>query len=306
MESQLPLSPEREHPLASLRPLRDRVVDHDVYHQMKTVDHLRVFMEHHVFAVWDFMSLLKALQQRLTCVEVPWVPQGDALSRRLINELVLEEESGEGDAGCFLSHFELYRAAMESCGADTSRIDAFVEQIRRGGAVPTALEMANVPGAARSFVETTWEIVASSPAHAIAAAFALGREEVIPDMFRTLVAELAKRFPDRFDLLQDYLERHIRLDSDHGPMALQLLARLCGDDPAKWAEAEEGGRAALNARIELWDGVVEELVATKSQPTARPAQRDRGVDPPRVDAVGREEDGNPPPPQSGGDNASKI
>ena len=263
MESQLPLSPEREHLLASLRPLRDQVVDHDVYHQLKTVDHLRVFMEHHVFAVWDFMSLLKALQRRLTCLEVPWVPQGDALSRRLINELVLEEESGEQKAGGYLSHFELYRAAMESCGADTSRIDAFVEQIHRGGAVPTALEMANVPGAARSFVETTWEIVASSPAPAIAAAFALGREEVIPDMFRTMVAELAKRFPGRFDLLQDYLERHIRLDGDHGPMALQLLAKLCGEDPAKWAEAEVGGRAALNARIELWDGVVEELAATR-------------------------------------------
>ncbi len=65
MESQLLLSPELEHLLASLRPLRDQVVDHDVYHQMKTVDHVHVFMEHHVFAVWDFMSLLKALQRRL-------------------------------------------------------------------------------------------------------------------------------------------------------------------------------------------------------------------------------------------------
>ncbi len=264
MESQLPKSLEREHLLASLRPLRDQVVDHDVYHQMKTVDHVRVFMEHHVFAVWDFMSLLKALQQRLTCVEVPWVPQGDALSRRRINELVLEEESGEGDEGRYLSHFELYRAAMKSCGADTSRIDTFVESIRRGVTVIKALEVANVPGAARGFVEVTWEIVASGPAHSIAAAFALGREEVIPNMFRKLVAELDGHFPGRFDLLQDYLEQHIRLDGDrHGPMALQLLAGLCGDHPEKWAEAEESARAALNARIALWDGVTEELAATK-------------------------------------------
>ncbi len=264
MESQLPLSPEREHLLASLRPLRGQVVDHGIYHQMKTVDHVRVFMEHHVFAVWDFMSLLKALQRRLTCVEVPWIPQGDAVGRRLINELVLEEESGEQRAGRYLSHFELYRAAMKSCGADTSRIDTFVERIRRGVTVIKALDVANVPGAARSFVEMTWEIVASGPAHAIAAAFALGREEVIPDMFRKLVAELERQFPGRFDLLQDYLERHIRLDGDrHGPMALQLLTGLCGEDPAKWAEAEEAALAALTARITLWDGVVEELVATQ-------------------------------------------
>ncbi len=264
MQSQLPLSPEREHLLASLRPLRNQVVDHDVYHQLKTVDHLRVFMEHHVFAVWDFMSLLKALQRRLTCLEVPWVPQGDALSRRLINELVLEEESGEGDAGCYLSHFELYRAAMDSCGADTSRIDAFGERIRRGMAVPRALGLANVPGAARDFVESTWEILASGRTHAVAAAFALGREEVIPDMFRTLVAELEEQFAGRLDLLQDYLQRHIRLDGDHhGRMALQLLTKLCAEDTAKWAEAEEAARAALNARIELWDGVVEALAAAE-------------------------------------------
>ena len=264
MENELVLSPELKRLLASLRSLRNQVVGHRVYHLVKSGDHLRVFMEHHVFAVWDFMSLLKALQQRLTCVEVPWVPQGDAVSRRLVNELVLEEESGESDEGCYLSHFELYRAAMESCGADTSRIDAFVEQIRRGVTVIKALEMANVPGAARSFAERTWEIVASGRAHAIAAAFAFGREEVIPDMFRTLVAELERQFPGRFDLLQDYMKRHIRLDGDcHGPMALRLLAKLCGEDPAKWAEAEEAARAALTARITLWDGVIEELVATK-------------------------------------------
>ncbi len=264
MPNQLSPSLELERSLAALRPLRDRVVGHKVYRRVKTVEHLRIFMQHHVFAVWDFMSVLKALQRALTCVEVPWVPEGDAVSRRLINELVLEEESGEVHEGCYLSHFELYRAAMESSGADTSRIDAFGEQIRRGMAVPRALELANVPGAARDFVESTWEIVASGRAHAVAAAFALAREEMIPDMFRTLVAELEEQFPGGLDLLQDYLQRHIRLDGDHhGRMALQLLAKLCAEDTTKWEEAEEAARAALNARIELWDGVVEELAAAE-------------------------------------------
>src|SRR5713226_3283759 len=110
----------------SLRPLRKRVAEHEVYRRIETLQELRLFMEHHVFAVWDFMSLLKALQQRLTCVTVPWTPQGHRLSRRLINEIVLEEESDEDTRGGYISHFELYRAAMEQCGADTSRVDAFL------------------------------------------------------------------------------------------------------------------------------------------------------------------------------------
>ncbi len=246
---------------AVLRPLRDRVVDHRIYQQIDTMDDLRSFMEHHVFAVWDFMCLLKALQQHLTCVAIPWLPRGDALSRRLINEIVLEEESGESQRGCYLSHFELYRAAMQSCGADLSRIDAFVDQLRRGVAVPRALELAHVPDAARRFVESSWAVASSCPPHSIAAAFTFGREELIPDMFKTLVGELGTQFPGRLDLLQDYLQRHIRLDGDrHGPMALRLLAELCGDDPQKWSEAEEAARTALGDRVALWDAVAEALV----------------------------------------------
>ena len=83
----------------SLRPLRQQVVEHPVYRHIETLADVRLLMEHHVFAVWDFMSLLKALQRHLTCVTVPWVPQGDRHSRRLINEIVLAEESDEECGG---------------------------------------------------------------------------------------------------------------------------------------------------------------------------------------------------------------
>ena len=96
----------------SLRPLRDQLFNHEVYRSIKTPDDLRTFMEHHVFAVWDFMSLLKALQRHLTGVTIPWLPQGDRNARRLINEIVLDEESDEDGEGGYISHFELYRAAM--------------------------------------------------------------------------------------------------------------------------------------------------------------------------------------------------
>ncbi len=246
----------------SLRPLREKLAGHGIYQQIETLEDLQIFMEHHVFAVWDFMSLLKALQIRLTCVAVPWVPQGDRLSRRLINEIVLEEESDEESGGGYISHYELYRAAMEQCGADISRIDCFLHRIGSGEAVVKALEAADAPKAAQAFVRTTMRIVESGSAHLTAAAFTLGREDVIPVMFRPLVTKLQNRFPGQLTLFQDYLERHIRLDEErHTPMGLQMLAVLCKDDLRKWREAEEAARVALKTRIALWDGVVGQIAS---------------------------------------------
>lgn len=251
--------------LKSLRPLREQLVAHDVYSHIKTLADVRMFMEHHVFAVWDFMSLVKALQRQLTCVTVPWTPQGHPLSRRLINEIVLAEESDEDSQGGYLSHFELYRAAMGQCGADLSRIDGFVDQVRQGEDVCRALDKAGVPQAAQAFVRTTWRIVESGSLHAIAAVFTLGREDLIPDMFRALVTELHKQFPGQLTLFHNYLERHIHLDQEHhAPMALQMLAALCHNEQTKWREAQEAARVSLKARIALWDRVVEQLAVARA------------------------------------------
>ena len=244
----------------SLRSLREQLVKHRLYVQMKTPADLHIFMEHHVFAVWDFMSLLKALQLRLTCVTIPWVPQGDPNARRLINEIVLDEESDDNGEGGYTSHFELYRAAMAQSGADASGIDHFLDRLERGDPFNEALEQARVPEAARIFVRATWDILGSNSTHSIAAAFTFGREDLIPDMFRALVLDLDERFPNQLGLLRYYLERHIQLDEEHHtPLARRMVAVLCGTDQKKWREAEEAARAALHARIALWDGVVEQI-----------------------------------------------
>src|SRR5689334_17205078 len=92
---------------AAVATTRSAVTGHEMYSRLASREAIVTFMEHHVYAVWDFMSLLKSLQRNLTCVDVPWVPTGPTASRRLINDIVLVEESDEL-AGGFISHFELY------------------------------------------------------------------------------------------------------------------------------------------------------------------------------------------------------
>jgi hypothetical protein len=242
----------------AIEPARQKVVSHPLYRQLNTRDAVVTFMEHHAFAVWDFMSLLKTLQRRLTCVQVPWVPAGPRASRRLINDIVLVEESDELGNG-FISHFELYLDGMRQAGADTSRIDAFIGLLRDGQPVVLALEEARVPRSAAEFVATTWGFIEDAPVHCQAAAFAFGREDLIPEMFDQ-VAALNAEFGE-LSTFVDYLRRHIQVDSEeHTPMAMQMLADLCGDDSTKWAQCEETINLAFAARMKLWDGIAERVL----------------------------------------------
>jgi len=159
----------------SIRPLRDRLVRHPLYTSIATARGLQVFMEHHVFAVWDFMTLLKSLQRSLTRVELPWIPTADREARRLVNEIVLAEESDEDGRGGHASHFELYLDAMAQARADVRPIHRFLEAIRGGASIETALESTGVPPSVGNFVRTTWSFVDSgsmprSPRHSPSAA----------------------------------------------------------------------------------------------------------------------------------------
>jgi hypothetical protein len=249
---------DRQHPgLAALQqaiePARQRVLSHPMYGRLNSLEAVRTFQETHVFAVWDFMSLLKSLQRTLTCVSVPWVPSGPTASRRLINDIVLVEESDELGDG-FTSHFELYIAGMAESGADTGPITAFVELLREGTAVTEALKLAAAPQAAVDFVAVTWSIIETAPVHCQAAAFAFGREDLIPEMFQQVISIEDEK--GQLGAFKDYLARHIEVDGEqHTPMAMQMLIDLCGEDDATWAACAETVRTALEARTELWTAI---------------------------------------------------
>ncbi len=249
--------------------LAARLLAHPLYAAVRDERALRTFMAGHVACVWDFMTLLKALQRQLTCVELPWVPTPDPQARRLVNEIVLDEESDLAPGGGHLSHFELYRAAMRDAGADGRPIDALLDGLRAGLLPDAALRRSGLPPAAQAFARATLDVALSGEVHRIAAAFAWGREDVIPDMFRRLVEALAEREPARWGRLRHYLERHVERDGEaHGPAARALADRLCGNDPRRQAEARATARAALQARLDLWDALLAQVRGAADAPLA--------------------------------------
>lgn len=242
-------------PAPSIDGLRCRINEHPVYAAVRTPSALALFASHHVFAVWDFMSLLKRLQQELTCVAVPWMPAANPAAARLINEIVLGEESDETPAG-YRSHYELYRAAMTEIGAPAHWIDGFLHRLRAGQPLSPALRDCGAPPPVVQFVETTFSILNTGAIHEIAAVFTLSREDLVPQMFLRVTAECAMHRED-YPQFFYYLDRHIEVDSgSHGPLAHALLAELCGDDPTRRQQAETAACRALEARLALWDGIL--------------------------------------------------
>ncbi|MDH5827347.1 DUF3050 domain-containing protein [Sphingobacterium faecium] len=236
---------------------RDQLLAHPLYSKIKTLGDLQVFMQGHVYAVWDFMSLLKALQQKLTCTTTPWYPSAYPDTRYLINEIVVAEESDEYIDGRRLSHFEMYLDALEAIGGSTHEVNEFLNQVYKGSPILEVIAESTLHSNIKEFLTFTFDIIENGSAHEIAAAFTFGREDLIPDMFSSILKEIQLNFPNaNLEKLLYYFERHIELDADeHGPLAMKMIMELCGDDLGKWKEVEEVSKLALEKRIKLWDAI---------------------------------------------------
>lgn len=246
----------------SLAAARVRLVNHSLYRELTSQERVRIFMKHHVFAVWDFFSLLKRLQSEVTCVMVPWLPRGLGDHARFITEIVVAEECDEGVNGGHLSHFELYLSAMDEVGADKAPVEGFISRLRGGSDVFAALDSPDIPPTAQEFVRHSLDLALNGAPHEVAASFCHGRENLLPDVLggaRDGMQHVLRETP----VFEHYLERHITLDHDeHGPLALRLLAAMCDGDPVRTAEADRVAVEAIEARSKLWDGVLAEIDAS--------------------------------------------
>ncbi len=247
---------------AKIEPQKELLLHHPLYKKVQTIEDLQCFLENHVYAVWDFMSLLKALQAKLTCTTTPWFATKNPETRYLINEIVLAEESDLSIDGRRLSHYEMYIEAMQSSGANTTGIEHFLSEVDSLQNIFVAIKKSTLHPNIKNFLDFTFKVIEEGKAHKIAAAFTFGREDLIPSMFTEILKNFQENFP-KTDLskLIYYFERHIELDADeHGPMAMKMITGLCGDSEQKWAEVEEVSILALEKRIGLWDAIEESIL----------------------------------------------
>lgn len=246
---------------APLQKARKQLMSHPLYRRVSSLQDLRIFMEDHVFAVWDFMTLAKRLQRDLTCITLPWLPSADPKQTRFINEIILAEESDVMPGGSAASHLEIYLSAMDEVGASRKVFDYFLESLHDGMPVPAALKEAKVPAHVAAFVNHTIQTAREGSTLEVCASFLYGREDAIPEMFQRLI----KSWPDsdvEAPLFRYYLERHIELDGDdHGPAARKMLGKMIDGDPFLWNTAAKSAQRALQLRLYLWQGTYTRLAS---------------------------------------------
>ena len=246
----------------SIKEPREKLLNHKLYTEIKSIEDLQIFTSNHIFAVWDFMSLLKALQNNLTCTKVPWTPNKNSETAYLINEIVLAEETDISQDGKRKSHYELYLDAMIDIGVKVENIEKNIMLLSSSDSIENSIEKLDIHPKIKEFLKFTFSIIDEGKPHKIAAIFTFGRENLIPNMFNEILHEFQNNFTEKdISRLIYYFERHIELDEDeHGPMALQMVNELAENDPLKWEEIRDISIVALEKRIGLWDAIYDNVM----------------------------------------------
>ena len=248
----------------NLEPLKSKLKNHNLYNIINTQEDLKIFCESHVFAVWDFMSLLKKLQIELTSINIPWMPSNNSEVSKLINEIVAGEETDETLDGSAISHYEMYINAINDIGVDTNLISNQISSLNDINTIIDDINKLDIDDYIKEFLKFTFRIINNDKTHEIASAFTFGREDLIPDIFIPLLEKINSSDNTRIDKLIYYFKRHIEVDGDmHGPMAMKMLSFLCSDDETKINESLVASKDALKVRIALWDGIENKILNKK-------------------------------------------
>ncbi len=237
---------------------RTDLLGHPVYAAVHSIARLRVFMQHHIWAVWSFMSLAKRLQRELTCIDLPWLPPKATDLTRFINEIILGEESDRMLDSTYKSHFDLYVSAMQEIGANPEPALGFIAALRNGSHFETVLE-SSIPAAVAEFVNFDVQLARHGSLAEVCGSFLWGREDLIPDMFRRIIPTLHEN-QLKAPHFEFYVQRHIEVDgTEHGPLAHRLLESVC-KSPQDHTSARQAGIDALGLRKRLWDAICFQLI----------------------------------------------
>ena len=246
-----------------LEPLKDKLRNHSLYNNIKDVEDLKIFSNAHVYAVWDFMSLLKFLQIKLTSTSLPWFPSNNSSTAKLINEIVAGEETDEDQNANPMSHFEMYINSIQEFGLDTDQILNNINSLTKLESIEEDIDKLDIKEYVKNFLKFTFSVIKRGNVHEVASVFTFGREDLIPDMFIPLIEGINAENNDLNKLIY-YFKRHIEVDGDlHGPMSMEMLSYLCNNEARKISEASSISNEALIARISLWDGIENEIKQRK-------------------------------------------
>ncbi len=234
--------------LAPIEAEKRKLFSHPIYKKLNSLENIQRFMSIHIFAVWDFMTLLKAMQHRFTSVNIPWYPSSyGAEIVRFVNEIVLGEECDvTRNKDEHLDHFSLYYRAMKEVGSDTKWIDKYLKDQQK---LDAPLE---------DFIQFHRKIALDGSDVEVAASFLYGREDIIPEMFSSFIKEshLSKeKIPD----FLYYLERHIELDKDDHSVKATMLIQKIITSPEAARQAQKAAIESIQKRYELWDYALTQL-----------------------------------------------
>lgn len=231
--------------------LQAEICGHHVYGKILNLEWLCKFLEGHVFAVWDFMSLLKAIQKKVTFQELPWRPSSfDKRLVRIVNEIVLDEESDLVEGVGPIDHFTLYLDGMVDVGANVNKImHACLTN-----------DLSELSIAERSFVSFHFELAKNGSLESLVGAFFFARENLIPGMFHSFLSSLADSLHENNSSMTKrihlYFNRHIEIDGNkHGDLSRTVMKMVCGDDLNKTHAALVAARTSLQLRKALWDDI---------------------------------------------------
>lgn len=255
--------------LNEIEDLKSELAAHCLYTKLQHMEDIHIFMEHHVFAVWDFMSLAKALQLHLDATQVIEKQTDNSKILGFVNGILTGGETDPNKKEIVLSHLEMYLELMDEIGANTTNIKKLIASSAAGLDIHEAMQIAQLTDEQQRILNFTQTIIATNEIHKIAVAATLVPEGMISNRFLKILKETEERDNLLVPKFKNYLNRYKAIDgNDYGLLSLEMVTHFCDSDGKKWVDILDIAMKTLSHRIYLWDAIVDEIDQMRVQKLA--------------------------------------